>query len=65
MDPAVKAAIATIAEDAWTMIEYPNAIRDETSAMRWLSMGFAGSDMVVGAIGMDNAVSVRKRNCFC
>jgi hypothetical protein len=33
--------------------------------MRWLSMGFAGSDMVVGAIGMDNAVSVRKRNCFC
>ncbi|WP_426625362.1 IS1380 family transposase [Leifsonia sp. McL0607] len=29
MDPAVKAAIATIAEDAWEMIEYTDAIRDE------------------------------------
>jgi hypothetical protein len=36
MDPAVKAAIATIAEDAWTMIEYPNAIRDETTG-QWIS----------------------------
>jgi hypothetical protein len=31
MDPAVKAAIATIPDDAWEMIEYPNAIRDETT----------------------------------
>ncbi|MDO5862909.1 MULTISPECIES: IS1380 family transposase [Paenarthrobacter] len=36
MDPAVKAAIATIAEDAWEMIEYPNAIRDESTG-RWIS----------------------------
>lgn len=36
MDPAVKAAIATIPEDAWEMIEYPNAIRDETTG-RWIS----------------------------
>lgn len=31
MDPAVKAAIATIPEDAWTMIEYTDSIRDETT----------------------------------
>ncbi len=36
MDPAVKAAIATIPDDAWEMIEYPNAIRDETTG-RWIS----------------------------
>lgn len=31
MDPAVKAAIATIPDDAWEMIEYPDSIRDETT----------------------------------
>lgn len=31
MDPAVKAAIATIPGDAWTMIEYTDSIRDETT----------------------------------
>ena len=36
MDPAVKAAIATIGEDAWETIEYPNAIRDESTG-RWIS----------------------------
>ena len=36
MDPAVKAAIATIKDDAWEMIEYPNAIRDEATG-RWIS----------------------------
>lgn len=36
MDPAVKAAIATIADDAWTMIEYTDAIRDETTG-GWIS----------------------------
>lgn len=36
MDPAVKAAIATIPDDAWTMIEYPDAIRDETTG-HWIS----------------------------
>jgi hypothetical protein len=36
MDPAVKAAIATITEDAWEMIEYPNAIRDEATG-QWIS----------------------------
>ena len=36
MDPAVKAAIATIDEDAWETIEYPNAIRDEITG-RWIS----------------------------
>lgn len=36
MDPAVKAAIATINDDAWTMIEYTNAIRDETTG-GWIS----------------------------
>ena len=36
MDPAVKAAITTIPDDAWTMIEYPDAIRDETTG-QWIS----------------------------
>jgi hypothetical protein len=36
MDPAVKAAIAVIPADAWTTIEYPNAVFDETTG-RWIS----------------------------
>lgn len=36
MDPAVKAAIATIPDDAWTKIEYTDAIRDETTG-QWIS----------------------------
>jgi len=36
MDPAVKAAMATIPDDAWTMIEYTDAIRDETTG-DWIS----------------------------
>lgn len=36
MDPAVKAAITTIEEHAWTKIEYTNAIRDETTG-EWIS----------------------------
>lgn len=36
MDPAVKTAIATIPEDGWETIEYPNAIRDEVTG-RWIS----------------------------
>lgn len=36
MDPAVKTAIATIPDDAWEMIEYTDAIRDETTG-QWIS----------------------------
>lgn len=36
MDTAIRAAIATIAEDAWTPIKYPNAIFDEDSG-QWIS----------------------------
>jgi hypothetical protein len=36
MDPRVKAAIATIDQDAWTPIEYPDAVYDEESR-RWIS----------------------------
>lgn len=36
MDPAVKAAIATIPEDAWEMIEYTDSIRDEATG-QWIS----------------------------
>jgi len=36
MDKAVKAAIATIGDDAWTTIEYTDAVFDETTA-RWVS----------------------------
>ena len=36
MDPRVKAAIATIADDAWTTINYTDAVFDEPSG-RWIS----------------------------
>lgn len=36
MDPAVKSAIATIPDDAWEMIEYTDAIRDEATG-QWIS----------------------------
>lgn len=36
MDPAVKAAIATIPDDAWTTINYTDAIRDEDTG-EWIS----------------------------
>jgi hypothetical protein len=36
MDPAVRAAIATIPEDAWTKIQYPNAVLDPGTGM-WIS----------------------------
>ena len=38
MDPAVKRAIATISEKAWTTIQYTDAIRDETTG----SLDFLG-----------------------
>jgi len=36
MDPAVKRAIATIAEDAWTKIRYTDAVYDQTT-QTWVS----------------------------
>jgi len=36
-DPKVKAAISNIAEDAWTTIEYTDAVLDEASG-RWISV---------------------------
>jgi hypothetical protein len=36
LDPKVKKTIATIADDAWTTIEYPDAMFDE-QAQRWIS----------------------------
>lgn len=36
MDPAIKAAIGRIGEQAWTPIKYPNAVYDE-AAGRWVS----------------------------
>src|SRR3954471_6600707 len=36
MDPAVRKAIASIGEDAWVTIKYPNAIYDEDE-QRWIS----------------------------
>ena len=36
LDPAVKAAIASISDDAWTTIKYPNAIFDEATGT-WVS----------------------------
>jgi hypothetical protein len=36
LDPKVRTAIAGIAEDAWTTIEYPDAVFDETAGI-WVS----------------------------
>lgn len=36
MDPKVKAAIASISDDAWTTIQYPNAIWEDAE-QRWVS----------------------------
>ena len=36
LDPRVKAAISSIAEDAWTTIEYPRAVFDEDTGV-WIS----------------------------
>lgn len=36
MDPKVKAAIATVADDAWTAIEYTDAVYDDESG-QWIS----------------------------
>ncbi len=36
LDPAVKTAIASISEDAWSTIKYPNAILDEATGT-WVS----------------------------
>ena len=36
LDPRVKAAISTIADDSWTTIEYPRAVFDEASGV-WIS----------------------------
>ena len=36
MDPKVKAAITTIADDAWTAIEYTDAVFEEATG-RWIS----------------------------
>lgn len=36
LDPAVKAAISSSEQDAWTAIRYPNAIFDEASGT-WVS----------------------------
>ena len=36
LDPKVKAAIAAIGDDAWTTIEYTDAVFDETTG-RWIS----------------------------
>jgi len=36
LDPKVKTAIASIADDAWTSIDYPDAVFDETAGV-WIS----------------------------
>ena len=36
LDPAVRAAITKIPDDAWTKIQYPNAVQDEETG-KWIS----------------------------
>ncbi|CCG02042.1 transposase [Blastococcus saxobsidens DD2] len=53
MDPAIRKAIATIGENAWTTIKYPNAIFDDAE-QRWVS------DAEVAEIGFTAFTSRRK-----
>jgi hypothetical protein len=53
IDPAIRQAIATIGEDTWTAIKYPNAIWDDDE-QRWIS------DAEVAEIGFTAFTSRRK-----
>ena len=53
MDPRVKAAIATIDRDAWTPIEYTDAVFDEATGT-WVSRAEVGEGAAAGALTADS-----------
>ncbi|BCW70151.1 IS1380 family transposase [Arthrobacter sp. NicSoilB8] len=60
MDPAVKRAIATIDEDAWTTIQYTDAVRDETTGA-WISSAEVAETAFTAFVGRKKAERVHGR----
>lgn len=60
MDPAVKRAIATINETAWTTIQYTDAVRDETTGA-WISSAEVAETAFTAFVGRKKAERVHGR----
>jgi hypothetical protein len=60
MDPAVKRAIATINEQAWTTIEYTDAVRDETTGA-WISSAEVAEAAFTAFVGRKKAERIHGR----
>jgi hypothetical protein len=60
MDPAVKRAIATISEKAWTTIQYTDAIRDETTGA-WISSAEVAETAFTAFVGRKKAERIHGR----
>jgi len=60
MDPAVKRAIATINEQAWTTIEYTDAVRDETTGA-WISSAEVAESAFTAFVGRKKAERIHGR----
>ena len=60
MDPAVKRAIATIKEKAWTTIQYTDAVRDETTGA-WISSAEVAETAFTAFVGRKKAERVHGR----
>jgi hypothetical protein len=60
MDPAVKRAIATINERAWTTIQYTDAVRDETTGA-WISSAEVAETAFTAFVGRKKAERVHGR----
>ncbi|MET3176375.1 UNVERIFIED_ORG: hypothetical protein ABIB52_004250 [Arthrobacter sp. UYCu721] len=60
MDPAVKRAIATIDDEAWTAIHYTDAVRDETTGV-WISSAEVAETAFTAFVGRKKAERVQGR----
>lgn len=60
MDPAVKRAIATINEQAWTTIEYTDGVRDETTGA-WISSAEVAETAFTAFVGRKKAERIHGR----
>ena len=60
MDPAVKRAIATIADDVWTTIQYTDAIREETTGA-WISSAEVAETAFTAFVGRKKSEHIHGR----
>lgn len=60
MDPAVKRAIATIDDEAWTTIQYTDAVRDETTGA-WISSAEVAEAAFTAFVGRKKAERIQGR----